>query len=110
MDVEIDTVDLTATPDVQTGACPIIKAVLKKTHIFDANMKKKLLSQYDLDSKIKSQEWLKLNANKKALMTIICGQCDNATLTKLALRTTYAVDCGNGNIIKFLDRSKTHML
>ena len=39
-------------------------------------------------------------------MTINCRQCDDATLTKLALGSLYAVDRDNGNIIKFLDRLK----
>ena len=64
VNVKINTVDPTATPDAQTGACPIIKAVLKKTRVFGANMQKKLLSEYDLNYKIKSQEWAKLSANK----------------------------------------------
>ena len=37
-------------------------------------------------------------------MTIICRQFDDATLTKLALRSTYAADCDNGNINNFLNR------
>ena len=60
--------------------------------------------QYNLDSKIKSQECAKQISDKKALMTIIGGQCNNTTLTKLALRTSFAVDSDKGNIIKFLDR------
>ena len=39
-------------------------------------------------------------------MTIICGQCNNATVTKLALRSTYAADCDDGKIINFFDRLK----
>ena len=39
-------------------------------------------------------------------MTIICGQYNDVTLTKLALRTTYAFDCDNGNIINILHRLK----
>ena len=39
-------------------------------------------------------------------MTIIYGQYNDATLTKLVLKPTYAGDCDNGNIIKFLDRIK----
>ena len=37
-------------------------------------------------------------------MTIICGQCDNATLTELALGSTYAADRNDRNMISFLNR------
>ena len=105
LNVEINTVYPTAAADA-SGACPNSKVVAKKTHVFDANLQKKLLSQYDLNSKINSQEWAKHIADKKAFMTIISGECEDATLTKLALGTTYAVDRDEGNLIKFLDRLK----
>ena len=56
--------------DAQTGGCPIVTKVVVKTHVFNANLQKQLLSDYDLKSKTKSQEWAKLTANKKALITI----------------------------------------
>ena len=55
VNVEIDTVDPTAAADV-SGSGPNIKVVVKNTHVLDANIQKKLLSQYNLDSKIKSQK------------------------------------------------------
>ena len=42
-----------------------------KTHVFDANLQKKLLSDYNLESKIMQQERAKHIADKKALMTLI---------------------------------------
>ena len=39
-------------------------------------------------------------------MTLVSGQCDNATLTKLALRTTYEVNLNKEIIINFLNRIK----
>ena len=36
-------------------------------------------------------------------MTLVCKQCDEAMLTKLALRPTYEVDRNNGNLVNFLD-------
>ena len=39
-------------------------------------------------------------------MTVISRQCNNSTLIQLALGTTYAVDCDEGDLIKFLDRLK----
>ena len=37
-------------------------------------------------------------------MTIICGQCSNASLSELALEANYATNCDDGNIINFLHR------
>ena len=39
-------------------------------------------------------------------MTIVCGQCDEATLIELALRATYKVDVNNRNLMHFLGRLK----
>lgn len=36
-------------------------------------------------------------------MTLILGQYDKAMLTKLALQSTYNVNCNNGNLVLFLD-------
>ena len=58
--------------------------------------------EYDLKWKLKLQEWSKLNVDKKSLMTIIYGQCDNATRTKIALCTNYKTVCANGELINFL--------
>ena len=74
----MDTVALNSIPYVAC-ACPNIQVMLAKTHAFDTNMQMRLLSEHDLKPKIKSQEWAKLTANKKALMTIICGQCNNTS-------------------------------
>ena len=54
VNIEINLVDLTAAVNTQTGACSIIKVVTTKAHDFYANMQKKLLSEYDLNNKIKS--------------------------------------------------------
>ena len=54
VNIEVDTVYPLTTVGKQTDARPIIKVVLKKAHVFDANMQKKLLKQYDLDSKTMS--------------------------------------------------------
>ena len=105
MNVKMDTVDPNVAADV-ASACSIIQVMVTKTHVFGANLQKKLLSQYNLNSKIKSQEWAKHIADKKALITIISRQCDEVTVTKLALGTTYAVHHDEGNFIKFPDRLK----
>ena len=57
--------------------------------------------------KIKTQEWAKLTADKKLLITVIFEQYDDATRTKIALRTTYAADRDAGNVINFHKRLRT---
>ena len=94
--IEIETVNPLAIPGVDRSCTPI-KQMVEKTHVFNSNLQKQLLSEYYHKSKIKSQEWAKLTVDKKALMTIICGQCNDATVTKLALGSTYAADCDNRN-------------
>ena len=92
VNVKINTVDPTATPHTTTGVCPNIKILTTKTHIFDANLQNQLPSEYNIKSKTKQQEWDKYIAKKKSVIILIYGQCDNATLTELALGTTYEVD------------------
>ena len=40
-------------------------------------------------------------------MTIIYGQCDNATRSKIALGTNYKTVCANGELINFLELLRT---
>ena len=80
---------------------------MERTHVFDANLQKELLLEYERDSKNKSQEYAKFLANKKALITILFGQCDEATKTKIALGATYAADRQAGSLIAFLERLRT---
>ena len=71
---------------------PIRFEMIKQTHVFDANLQKELLSEYKQNSKKKSQEYAKFLADKKALITILFGQCDEATKTEITLGATYAAD------------------
>ena len=89
------------------GSCPPRFESLEQTHVFDTNLQKELLSEYKQDSKIKSQEYCKFLADKKALITIIFGQCDKARKTKLTLGTTYTADHQAARLIKFLERLHT---
>ena len=50
---------------------------------------------------LKQAEWNKMVANKKSVMTLICGQCDETTLTELALGPIYKVNHNNGNLANF---------
>ena len=79
----------------------------QKYHVFNPNLQKQLLSDYNQKSKLKLQEWSKLTADKKSLITIIFGQCDDATRTEIALGTNYKKDCEDGNLINFLTRLQT---
>ena len=37
-------------------------------------------------------------------MTIICGQCNDTTMTEIALGTNYTADRNAGNLINFIQR------
>ena len=53
--------------------------LVNKTIITDANLQKQLLSEYNRKSKLKSQEYSKFLQDKKSVITILYGQCDEAT-------------------------------
>ena len=99
--VQIQTVDPTAPAD-QHNVRPVVTAMQEKSHVFDPNLQKQFLSEYDMKYKLKLQEWSKLIADKQSLMTIICGQCNNATRTEIALGANYKTNCENGELINFL--------
>ena len=79
----------------------------EKSHVIDPNLQKQLLSDYKQKLNLKLQEWSKLTANKKSLMTIIFGQCDDATRTEIALGANYKTDHEDGELINFLTRLQT---
>ena len=62
---------------------------------------------YNQELKLKLQEWDKLIANKKSLMTSIFEQCNEATRTKIALGASYEVNFEARELIKFLARLHT---
>ena len=63
--------------------------------------------EYERDSKNKSQEYAKFLADKKVLITIFFGQCDESTKTEIALGATYAADRQAGSLIAFIKRLRT---
>ena len=67
-DVEIKMVDPLALPVAGTNERSSIIVVEQRTQVLDANLLKRLLSDFEQKSKIKSQEYSKFFANKKALM------------------------------------------
>ena len=90
--------------DVPSGVCRTCTEMLKKSPIFDPDLQEQLLSDYDVELKLKLQEWDKLIANKKSLMPIIFEQCDEATRTTIALGASYEDNFEAGKLIKFLAR------
>ena len=105
--VEIVTVNLNNQPDPNTGLRPPIITMVQQRHVFNANLQKELLSEFEQNFKIKSQEYSKFLADKEALITIIFGQCDKATKTKISLGTNYAADRQAGKLIAFLNQLRT---
>ena len=53
--------------------------------VTNVNLQKQLLSEYERNSKDKSQEYSKFLRDKKILTTILFWQCDKATQTEIAL-------------------------
>ena len=102
--MEIETVNPNVAQDTKTGVPPRIFTLLQQTHVFDATLQKELLSKYKQNSKIKSQKYSKFLADKKASTTIIFGQCEEATKTKIALVATYTANRQAGRLIEFLNQ------
>ena len=100
--VQVNTVNPNDPPDAVTGKRPPVFKIMEQTHVFDANLQKEQLSEYKLNSKNKSQEYAKFLTDKKSLITIIFGQCDGATKTKIALGAPYTADRRAGKLIDFL--------
>ena len=99
--VEVNTVDPNGQLNTN-GTRVIIKALQKRTNIHNPNLQKQLLSEHDMKSKLELQEWYKLTTDKKALMTIIYGQCDDATRTEISIGARYKDICDDAEIINFL--------
>ena len=93
--------------EAPNGLRPERVEMMEQTHVFDTNRQKELLLEYEGNSKNKSQEYAKFLANKKALITIIFGQCDEATKTEIALGVTYAANRQAGNLINFINWLQT---
>ena len=80
--------------------------MVKQTIVTNANLQKQLLSEYKRNSKNKSQEYSKFLRDKKSLITVLYGQCDGATQTKIALRDNYTDDCDEGRLRYMLWRRR----
>ena len=77
---------------------------MDQTIVTNASLQKQLLSEYEQNSKIKFQEYSKFLQDKKSLFTILCGQCDEATQTDIALRDSYIGDRDEGRYLAFIER------
>ena len=75
-----------------TGERVTIYKLVEQTIVTNASLQKQLLSEYERNSKNKSQEYSKFLRDKKSLMTILFGQCDEATQTEIALGDNYTED------------------
>ena len=73
-----------------------------KTHVLNANLQKQLLSEFDQKSKIKSQEFSKFVANKKALYIWAIWQSVLSCSQK-----NYPVNPQAGRLIEFLNQLHT---
>ena len=60
--------------------------------------------EYECNSKNKSQEYSKFLQDKKALITILFGQCDEATQTEIALGDNYTENRNEGRLLDFIER------
>ena len=80
--IQVATVNPTGTTgiDAVTNESPVVTyEMVEQTIITNANLQKQLLSEYGRNSKNKSQEYTNFLADKKSLITILFGQCDEAT-------------------------------
>ena len=73
--VQVITIDPNNNPNAVTGERPVCFQMMERTHVFDTNLQKEWLSEYERDSKNKSQENAKFLTDKKALITILFGNC-----------------------------------
>ena len=85
--VEMVNVKPTNALGIFTGEHSPTIIMARKTHIFNANLQKWLLSEFERNSEIKYPEYAKFLADKNALITIIFRQYNEATKTKISLGT-----------------------
>ena len=100
--VKVKTMDPQAILDVTTHKRAPIITTQKRTNVFNPNLQKELFLEHDMKCKLKLQEWSKLLTDKMSLMTIIYGQCDDATRTEIALGDDYEIIRNDAELIRFL--------
>ena len=105
--IQIASVNPTAEAGAGTNMRPLTYQVMEQTIVTNANLQKQLRSEYKYDSKNKSQEYNKFLADKKSLITILYGQCDEATQTEISLGDTYTADRNDGKLLAFIQQMRS---
>ena len=93
--IQVSIVNPDGNPDDITGKRPVCYQMME------------LLSEYKHNSKKKSQEYAKFLGDKKSLIAILFGQCDEATQTKIALRASYTADRDARRFLDFIKWMRT---
>ena len=105
--VQITSVNPTARLVEGINMRPVTYQVMEQTIVTGANLQKQLLSEYKRNSKNKSQEYTKFLADKKSSITILVGQCDTATKTKISSGANYTEDHNAGRLLAFIERMRS---
>ena len=102
--VQVSTINPTDASDAVTGERPACFEMIKRTHVFDQNSRR---SNYRNKNGISRTSLVKFLIDRKDLITIIFGQYDETTKTKVALGATYTANCRAGRLIDFVERLRT---
>ena len=70
--------DATEGVNAVTNERPVTYQTVEQTIVTEANLQKQLLSEYERNSKNKSQEYSKFLADKKSSVMVLFGQRDEA--------------------------------
>ena len=103
--IQIATITAVATEiETTTGERVTTYQLVNQTIVTDANLQQQLLSRYKRNPKNKSQEYAEFLRDKKSLMTILFGQCNEATQTEIAPGDNYTDDRDEGKLLAFIQR------
>ena len=105
--VQISSVNPEADLVEGTNMRPVTYQAMEQTIVTNANLQKQLLLEYKRNFKNKSQEYNKFLLDKKSLITILFGQCDETTQTKISLGDTYAEYRDAGRLLAFIQQMRT---
>ena len=107
--IQVSTVNPRGTTgiDATINERPVAYKTVEQTIVTNANLQKQLLSEYERNSKNKSQEYSKFLQDKKSLITILFGQCDEATQTEIALGDNYTEDRNEGRLLAFIEQLRS---
>ena len=100
--LQISTVNSEANA-APNGSRPVLFQTMGQTHVTDANLQKELLSEYKRNSQNKTQEYTKFLADKKSLIMMLFGQCDEANQTEIAFGANCTEDQVAGRLLVFIE-------